>query len=90
MISRRLSLSRNGKTETLKGSRDKGHRREIELTLEAMKQGKEAPIPFAELVEVTEATFAIEEAIRTHSAVSLDEANGEKEASITIEKHSPS
>ncbi len=45
-----LSLSRNGKTETLKGTRDKGHRREIELTLEAMKQGKEAPIPFAELI----------------------------------------
>jgi polar amino acid transport system substrate-binding protein len=85
-----LSLSRNGKTDTIKGSRDKGHRREVELTLEAMKLGKEAPIPFAELVEVTRATFAIEKAIRTHSAVSLDEASAEKEPSITIEKHSPS
>ncbi len=65
-----LSLSRNGKTETLKGGRDKGHRREVELTVEAMKQGKEAPIPFAELIEVTEATFAIEEAIRTQRTVS--------------------
>ncbi len=27
-----LSLSRNGKTETIKGGRDKGHRREVELT----------------------------------------------------------
>jgi predicted dehydrogenase/threonine dehydrogenase-like Zn-dependent dehydrogenase len=67
-----LSLSRNGKTETLKGTRDKGHRREIELTIEAMKQAKEAPIPFAELIEVTEATFAIEEAIRTQRTVGLD------------------
>jgi predicted dehydrogenase/threonine dehydrogenase-like Zn-dependent dehydrogenase len=81
-----LSLSRKGKTETLKGSRDKGHRREVELTLEAMKQGKEAPIPFAELIEVTEATFAIEEAIRTQSVVRLDEARGEKEPSFPIEK----
>jgi predicted dehydrogenase len=67
-----LSLSRNGKIETLKGTLDKGHRREIELTLEAMKQGKEAPIPFEEVIEVTEATFAVEEAIRTQRTVGLD------------------
>jgi predicted dehydrogenase/threonine dehydrogenase-like Zn-dependent dehydrogenase len=66
-----LYLSRNGKTETLKGGRDKGHRREMELTVEAMKQGKEAPIPFAELIEVTDATFAVEEAIRTQRTVPL-------------------
>jgi polar amino acid transport system substrate-binding protein len=66
-----LSLSRNGKTETTKGNRDKGHRREIELTLEAMKQGKGAPIPFVEVLEVTEATFAIEEAIRTQKTVRI-------------------
>jgi polar amino acid transport system substrate-binding protein len=66
-----LSLSRNGKTETIKGGRDKGHHREMELTIEAMEQGKDAPIPFAELIEVTEATFAVEEAIRTQKTVSL-------------------
>ena len=60
-------LSRGGKTETVKGKQDKGHRRELELTVDAMKQGKEAPISFAELIEVTEATFAVEEAIRTQS-----------------------
>jgi predicted dehydrogenase/threonine dehydrogenase-like Zn-dependent dehydrogenase len=65
-------LSRSGKTETVKGKRDKGHRRELELTVDAMKHGKEAPIPFAELVEVTEATFAVEEAIRMQRTVSLD------------------
>jgi predicted dehydrogenase len=67
-----LSLSRNGKTETLKGGRDKGHRREMELTIEAMEQGRDSPIPFAELLEITEATFAVEEAIRTQRTVSLD------------------
>ncbi len=66
-----LSLSRNGKTETLKSGRDKGHRREIELTIEAMRKGKGSPIPFEELVEVTEATFAVEEAIRTQRTVSF-------------------
>ena len=67
-----LYLSRNGKTQTLKGGRDKGHRREMELTLEAMKQDKDAPILFEELIEVTEATYAIEEAIRTQKTVPLE------------------
>jgi polar amino acid transport system substrate-binding protein len=67
-----LYLSRDGKTETSKGGGDKGHRRELELTVEAMGHGKDAPIPFDQLVEVTEATFAIEEAIRTQRTVHLD------------------
>ena len=66
-----LYLSRNGKTETLKGRQDKGHRREVELTVEAMKQGRNAPIPFEQLVEVSEATLAIEEAISTRRTVSF-------------------
>jgi polar amino acid transport system substrate-binding protein len=66
-----LSLSRNGKTETLKSGRDKGHRRELEEIIEAMKRDQNAPIPFDELVEVTEATFAVKEAIRTQRTVSL-------------------
>jgi hypothetical protein len=36
-----------------------------------MRQGKEAPIPLAELFEVTAATLAIEEAIRTQKSVPL-------------------
>ena len=66
-----LHLSRNGKTATLKSSGDKGHRREMELTIEAMKRGEDAPIPFEELVEVAKATLAIEDAIRTQQVVSL-------------------
>jgi predicted dehydrogenase/threonine dehydrogenase-like Zn-dependent dehydrogenase len=64
-----LSLSRNGKTETLKSGQDKGHHREMEVAIAAMKKGEEAPISFAELMEVTEATFAIEEAIRTQKTI---------------------
>jgi predicted dehydrogenase len=66
-----LSLSRKGKTQTSRGRLDKGHRREVELTVDAMRNGKEAPIPFGELVEVTEATFAVEEAIRTRRIVTF-------------------
>ncbi len=64
-----LHLSRSGKTETVKGKQDKGHRRELDLTIEAMKQGAPAPIPFAQLIEVTEATFAIEDAIATQETL---------------------
>jgi predicted dehydrogenase/threonine dehydrogenase-like Zn-dependent dehydrogenase len=66
-----LYLSRNGKTETLKGGRDKGHRREMELTLEAMKLGKDAPIPVEQLIEVTSVTYAIDDAIKTQRTVSI-------------------
>jgi predicted dehydrogenase len=66
-----LYLSRSGRTETSKSGQDKGHRREIELTTKAMTQGREAPIPFEELIEVTETTLAIEEAIRTQRTLSL-------------------
>ena len=71
-----LSLSRNGKTETLKTGQDKGHRREMEVTIAAMKKGEEAPISFAELMEVTEATFAIEEAIRTQKTILVGKTPG--------------
>ena len=66
-----LALTRNGKTDTTKSAQDKGHRRELELTIDAMKQGQDAPIPFAQLCEVTQASFAVEEAIRTQRAVQL-------------------
>ncbi len=67
-----LHLSHGGKTQTSKGGPDKGHRRELELTIDAMLHGKESPIPFTELIEVTEATFAVEEAIRRGDKVYLE------------------
>jgi predicted dehydrogenase len=66
-----LLLARDGKTKTIKNGQNKGHQREMELTIEAMRQGKDAPISLEELVEVTEATFAVEEAIRTRTTVLL-------------------
>ena len=60
---RALSLTRNGKTKRTQLKPDKGHRPQLELTLEAIRSGGTAPICFQELVEVTGATFAVQEAI---------------------------
>lgn len=58
-----LELVRNGRTHKFKSRRDKGHQCELELTVEAICRSGSAPIPFKELVEVTEATFRIAEAV---------------------------
>jgi predicted dehydrogenase len=51
--------------------RDKGHAREIQVTVEAIRGGDPAPIPFEELMEVSAATLAVEEAIATGKPVWL-------------------
>ena len=66
-----LELARDGKTRRTKARRNKGHEREIALTLEAIRRGGPSPIPFEELMEVSEATIAIEEAIASGEVVSL-------------------
>jgi predicted dehydrogenase/threonine dehydrogenase-like Zn-dependent dehydrogenase len=67
----KLELIRKGKTEVHKGASDKGHSREIELTLNAMREGTAAPIPFSELVEVSRATFLVQEAARTGRPITM-------------------
>lgn len=64
-----LELARDGKTRRIRARRDKGHKREIELTLEAIRRGDSSPIPFEELMEVSEVTIAIDEAIGTGKSV---------------------
>jgi hypothetical protein len=66
-----LELARDGKIKRMKTRRDKGHDREIQLTLEAIRRGDSSPIPFEDLVEVSEATLGIEEAIATGKPVAL-------------------
>jgi predicted dehydrogenase/threonine dehydrogenase-like Zn-dependent dehydrogenase len=66
-----LRLTRHGKTKHIKGKRDKGHRREIQLTVEAILSGRGSPIPFIELMEVTQASFAVLESIESSRPVSL-------------------
>lgn len=70
----KLELVRRGRTEVHKGASDKGHSREINLTVRAMCDGTQAPIPFSELVEVSRATFLVLEAARARSAIVLSRA----------------
>lgn len=58
---RSLQLIRNGKTTKVTSAQDKGHKRELELTVTAMRSGSAAPIPFSEIVEVTSATLRVVE-----------------------------
>ena len=66
-----LELARDGKTKRTKMKWDKGHEREIELTIDAMRGGGPSPIPFEQLIEVSQATIAIQEAIATGTVVLL-------------------
>jgi len=59
-----LELARGGKVRKFKGSADKGHRREMELTINAIRSGEKPPISFDELIEVTEAAFLVQEVVR--------------------------
>ena len=68
---RSLELARNGQIETLKSAQDKGHRRELQLTIEAIRSGKPSPIPFDELVEVTGTSFLVQSALATGEVMGL-------------------
>ncbi len=59
-----LELIRNGKKQRTKCRRDKGHDRELQLTIEAIRTGSPSPIPFEELVEICRSSLAIHESIR--------------------------
>jgi predicted dehydrogenase len=60
---RTLELARNGKVQKFKGMQDKGHRRELQLMIEAIRSGGPSPIAFEELAEVTETTFLVQDAL---------------------------
>src|SRR5437762_5542439 len=68
-----LNLSRDGKTAGTKGRRDKGHNREVELTIETMRNQGPSPIPFDQVVEVTRVCFAVHRAISAGQPVGLQE-----------------
>jgi predicted dehydrogenase len=69
-----LELARNGKVQKFKSVQDKGHRRELQLTIEAIRSGKPSPISFDELVEVTESTFLVQRALATGAVIRLAQA----------------
>lgn len=61
---RTLEIWRGGRVKRFKSRGDKGHFRQLELTLENLKSGHPMPIPFSELVNVTESTLRVLEALK--------------------------
>jgi predicted dehydrogenase/threonine dehydrogenase-like Zn-dependent dehydrogenase len=68
---RRLTLSKEGRQTVTKGAQDKGQTALVSAFMNAVRNGSQMPIPLEELAAVTEATFAIEEALRTGAVVAL-------------------
>ena len=52
-------------------SQDKGQKNEVHLFLEAVKQGKECPIPMEEIWSASEVCFGILESVRTGQSINL-------------------
>ncbi|MGO9376420.1 MAG: bi-domain-containing oxidoreductase [Syntrophobacteraceae bacterium] len=59
------------KREKIKAKQDKGFESEIKSFVDAVANGGPPPIPFAEIVETTEVTFAIHEALNTGRVIDL-------------------
>lgn len=70
-----LRLAVGGKEKKVTLDHDKGHKREIELTVAAMKAGAPSPIDFRELIEVTEATFAVQKSLVSNQVIELGEVS---------------
>jgi predicted dehydrogenase len=69
---RTLELTRNRKTQRTKSRGDKGHNRELELTINALRTGSPAPISFEELVEISRCCFAIHRSIELGQPIAID------------------
>ncbi len=71
---RRLELVRHGQRKTV-GARfrqDKGHRAEVESFFDAIRDGLESPIPFADIVSTTLTTLRAAESRTTRRSSTID------------------
>jgi predicted dehydrogenase/threonine dehydrogenase-like Zn-dependent dehydrogenase len=70
---RRLELVRSGKKRILRSflRQDKGHQGEWKAFIDAIKSGRQSPVPFHEVVSSMMATFALEESRSLGQAVAV-------------------
>jgi polar amino acid transport system substrate-binding protein len=68
-----LHLVRSGKTKIEKGHQDKGHKKQMELWIQNLIEGKGAPVPFDESVNATAATFMVHESLNTGKVIPFDD-----------------
>lgn len=66
-----LTTVKDGKKKVESGAQDKGWRGEMAAFAESFKAGKEAPIPYEQIIAVTKSTFAAVESIRSGSPVEI-------------------
>ena len=72
---RELAVTHRGRRERVRGwGRDKGHRTALAATVDAVRSGAPAPIPFAEMVDGMRATFAIRRSLATGASVEVGSA----------------
>ena len=67
----RLTITKDGKRSTEKSAQDKGQAALVRAFMDVVQKGGAPPVGVSELAGVTEATFAIEDALRTGAVVAL-------------------
>ena len=70
---KKLTVSKRGRRKTRRAilRQDKGHRQELSLFIERLRQGGSAPISFEEIVNSTLTTFAVQEALSSGEEIRL-------------------
>jgi len=66
-----LTTVKNGKRKVTSGAQDKGWKAEMSAFAESIRGGGEPPIPYEQLIGVTQSTFAAVESLRTQSTVKV-------------------
>ena len=66
-----LESVRDGRKTRAKGAQDKGHVDEWKSFAKSIKEGGKPPIPYAQLIGVTQATFAAVESMRSKNPIEI-------------------
>jgi predicted dehydrogenase len=66
-----LTVTKDGKKKEEKMMQDKGWRNEMSAFAKAIKEGKEPPIPYEQLIGVTKASFAAVESVRSKQIIEI-------------------
>ena len=66
-----LQTVRDGRKNAKRGAQDKGHAAEWKAFAKSIREGGEPPIPYEQLVGVTNSTFAAVESLKTSKTISI-------------------
>lgn len=70
---KKLQLIGKGRTRKIrKHSHDKGHKKELQMFVHAVKDGNPMPVPFRDSVMATVITFMIEKSLRQGIPMEID------------------